>query len=307
METASDIIVILGPTACGKTELACSLAHKLNGEIISADSRQLYRHMNIGTGKDLKEYVVDGNKIPYHIIDIHDPGYRYSIGEFHQDFETAYKSVISNGKKPILCGGSGLYLETALNGNSFLGIPADSEFRNRAEKYNDTELLAKYESISGNVKSDLRADTNRRMIRAIEIHNYLIANPNFQTTKSLHLHYKIIGLDIDRNLRRDKISKRLKFRLENGMIEEVQFLLEKFLKPEDLEYYGLEYKWVGRYLENKISKEELFEKLNTAIHQFAKRQMTWFRRMEKNGFDIQWIDASLPLGDKLGKALDIIR
>ncbi|MBN4071387.1 tRNA (adenosine(37)-N6)-dimethylallyltransferase MiaA [Crocinitomix catalasitica] len=307
MKSAADIIVILGPTACGKTELACSLAKELDGEIISADSRQVYRHMNIGTGKDIEEYEIDGISIPHHLVDIHDPGYRYNIGEFLQDFGTSYSSIVKNGKKPLLCGGSGLYIETALKGTSFIGIPSDSEFRKLAEKLSESDLTAIYQKISDEVKSTVPADTNRRIIRAIEIANYLKTHPDFKPIEALGLSYQIIGLDIDRDLRRDKISRRLKHRLENGMIEEVEFLLEKYLKPDDLEYYGLEYKFIGRYLDNQLTRKELYEKLNVAIHQFAKRQMTWFRRMERNGYAIQWIDASMSTEAKIQKAMKIIR
>ncbi|MBN4082117.1 tRNA (adenosine(37)-N6)-dimethylallyltransferase MiaA [bacterium AH-315-B15] len=302
-----DLLVILGPTACGKTELASLLAAKLDAEIISADSRQVYRHMDIGTGKDLDEYEVDGKTIAHHLIDIHDPGYKYSIGEFQQDFENVYLKISKQRVLPILCGGSGLYIETALEGNSFLGIPSDHDFRLEADSLSQQKLERMYAEIGQEVKDLIPSDTRRRMVRAIEIDRFLKSKPDFEPHSIVDKNYIIFGLDVERENRREKITKRLKYRLDNGMIEEVEFLLKTFLQPEDLEYYGLEYKWVGRYLSGEISKDELFEKLNIAIHQFSKRQMTWFRRMEKNGFEINWIDASQAQAEKVENILNHFR
>ena len=262
--------------------------------------------MDIGTGKDLEEYVVDGVKIPYHLIDIKEPGYKYNIGEFQQNFTQAYLDIDGRNKPVILCGGSGLYIETALNGNSFLGIPANVTLRESFEKKSDADLRELYEALPHSLKEKLNSETRRRIIRAIEVNEFKKENPDWEEIKPLKLNYTIIGLDIDRELRREKITKRLSHRLNHGMIEEVQTLLDQGLKFEDLEWYGLEYKWLGLYLKGDISKKEMFERLNVAIHQFAKRQMTWFRRMEKNGYHIHWIDASKSLEEKKAAAIQLI-
>lgn len=301
MET--DLLVILGPTASGKTQLACQLAAVLNGEIISADSRQLYRHMDIGTGKDLEEYEVNGQKILYHLIDIQNPGYRYNIAEFQLDFINSYQDIRRRGAFPILCGGSGLYIETALKGNSYMGIPQNNFLREEAKKWSPEELQKKYVATSRQVQSSIPGDTDRRKIRAIEIHQYLNLHRDFQPRLLPKIRYHIVGVDIDRELRREKITNRLKARLEEGLIEEVQFLLDHHLTHDDLEYYGLEYKWVGLYLKGELIRRQMFEKLNVSIHQFAKRQMTWFRRMEKQGYDIQWVDSNLEMEEKVQQIL----
>lgn len=279
--------------------MACNLASVAQGEIISADSRQVYKHMDIGTGKDLEEYTVKGVAIPYHLIDIKDPGYKYNIAEFQADFIAAFNQIINRRKLPILCGGSGLYLETALRGNSFLGIPSNEELWSRLKAATDEVLESEYRSIDAGIQSKLNALTRPRQIRAIEIAHYLDENPTWLPTELPKLNPLIIGVNIDRELRRNKITKRLSDRMNNGLIQEVELLLQNGLSHADLEYYGLEYKWIGKYLSGEISKRILFESLNTAIHQFAKRQMTWFRRMEKNGYRINWIDAAMSLDDKL--------
>jgi tRNA dimethylallyltransferase len=279
--------------------LACHLALLVDAEIISADSRQVYKEMDIGTGKDLDEYTVNNQNIPYHLIDIKEPGYKYNIAEFQHDFIAAVKQIQSRNKLPILCGGSGLYIETALRGNSFLGIPSDEALWNRLKAVTDDALEAEYQNIDPEIQSKLNALTKARKIRAIEISNYLKANPHWEPTILPNLNPLIIGVDIERDLRRDKITRRLSERLNNGLIEEVEALLENGLSHADLAYYGLEYKWIGKYLKGEISKRVLFESLNTAIHQFAKRQMTWFRRMEKNNYHINWIDSKSPLNEKL--------
>lgn len=293
------LITILGPTASGKTELACALAYDINGEIISADSRQIYRKMDIGTGKDLKEYVVNNKLIPYHLIDIRDAGYKYNIYEYQQDFIKAFTDISSRHKQAILCGGSGLYIETALKGNSFLGIPSNERLRQQLKELSLNELQQKWDKIPSKIKSKLDNNTAKRMIRGIEIYAYIQSHPNWTPPTYPAFNSVMIGVNIDRELRRKKITKRLSFRLNNGMYEEVENLLKDGLTFDDLAYYGLEYKWIGNYLQGKISKKELFEGLNVAIHQFAKRQMTWFRRMEKQGFKINWIDAELPLSQKV--------
>lgn len=298
------IVTILGPTASGKTTLACALAAKINGEVISADSRQVYRFMDIGTGKDLAEYTVNGLEIPYHLINIKEPGYKYNIAEFQIDFIQAFEQIIANGSFPILCGGSGLYIETALKGQDYLGIPADEELWDSMAEKSDDEIDVLYSNLSLTLRQQLNSKTRRRKIRALEISNFLMANPHWKSIKSPVLNPLIIGVDIDRELRRAKITDRLMFRLENGMIEEVKFLVDNYLTFDDLDYYGLEYKWIGKYLSGAISKKEMVEGLNIAIHQFAKRQMTWFRRMEKKGYSIQWIAANEPIEQKLDLILN---
>lgn len=279
--------------------MGCHLALTLEGEIISADSRQVYKHMDIGTGKDLDEYSINNQKIPYHLIDIKEPGYKYNIAEFQHDFIASFNSIEQRNKLPILCGGSGLYIETALRGNSFLGIPTDENLWSRLKEVTEVELEAEYQNIDPAIQVKLNALTKARRIRAIEIANYLEAYPNWKPTALPKLNPLIIGVEIDRDLRRDKITRRLSDRMNNGLIEEVEDLLANGLSHSDLAYYGLEYKWIGKYLKGEITKHILFESLNIAIHQFAKRQMTWFRRMEKNNYDIQWVRAEDSLKDKL--------
>ncbi|MEZ4924058.1 MAG: tRNA (adenosine(37)-N6)-dimethylallyltransferase MiaA [Crocinitomicaceae bacterium] len=301
------ILTILGPTASGKTNVACSVAAQIQGEIISADSRQVYKYMDIGTGKDLQEYTVNGVEIPYHLIDIHDPGYKYNIAEFQLDFLKVLPDIKQNNKVPILCGGSGLYIEAALKGNSYLGIPMNEQKQQELEGYSLEELNALFDQIDPKIKENLNNETKRRMVRAIIIDNFLKENPEFKTVDKPEFYHTIIGIDIDRELRREKITNRLSYRLNNGMIEEVQWLLDHYLTYEDLEYYGLEYKWIGQFLKNEITKKELFFGLNTAIHQFAKRQMTWFRRMEKNGYNIHWIRSDLDLDDKTAEVIRLYK
>lgn len=304
-QTIPNLLVILGPTASGKTRLACNVAAKLSGEIISADSRQVYKHMDIGTGKDLEEFIIDSKRIPYHLIDIHEPGYKYNIAEFQLDFISAFNQILANKNIPILCGGSGLYIETALQGNSFLGIPMNEKLREEYESFTDEELEQIYQQLPQNYKDKLPGQTRGRKIRAIEIIQYLLRNPEFESVELPDFNYTIIGTDLSREKRRAKITSRLKERLDNGLIEEAELLLAKNLSFEDLEYYGLEYKWLGQFLKGEINRDELFEGLNIAIHQFAKRQMTWFRRMEKNGYHIHWLDVEATIDDQIKNVLDI--
>jgi tRNA dimethylallyltransferase len=291
------MLTILGPTACGKTTFAVALAHKLNGEIISADSRQVYRGMDIGTGKDLDEYTIDGQRIAYHLIDICEAGEKYNVYEYQHDFHSAYSDILSRQKTPILCGGTGLYIESILKGFRLLKVPENPILRQELAKKPIEELkniLASYTSLHNN--SDL--DSAKRTIRAIEIAKFTSEQPadyeEFPPIKST-----IIGLDIARDERREKITRRLKFRLENGMLEEIKTLLNSGVTPENLIYYGLEYKFATLYLLKELTYNEMFAQLETAIHQFSKRQMTWFRGMERRGFKIQWINASLPTGEKI--------
>lgn len=286
-----DLITVLGPTASGKTKFACQLAFELNGEIISGDSRQIYRSMDIGTGKDLEDYTQNGKNIPYHLIDIREAGDKYNIHEYQQDFHIAYQDIKSRTKYPILCGGSGLYIESVLKGYSLPNVPENKKLRNELVNKNLNELqgiLSSYKSLHNSTD----VDTSQRAIRAIEIEVYkkehLLKCTEFPPINSL-----IIGIDINREKRREKISRRLEERLKNGMIEEVAALLEKGIDADDLIYYGLEYKYITLYLQNKLSYTEMHLQLEIAIHQFAKRQMTWFRGMEKRGLYIHWLDYNL--------------
>ena len=313
------MITILGPTASGKTPLAAALAAEIGGEIISADSRQVYRRMDIGTGKDLGDYVVrsqerlrvgerssgmsgDCRNVPYHLIDICEPGTKYNLFEYQQDFFDAYEDIRSRGAVPILCGGTGLYIEAVLKGYHLSPVPQNPELRDSLEGKSLAELtqmLADLKTKTGsNMHNTTDVDSCQRAIRAIEIETYNLEHPmprrELPPVDSL-----IIGLKIDRELRREKITRRLKTRLEAGMIEEVKALLDEGIPADDLIYYGLEYKFVTEYLIGKTSYDEMFSRLEIAIHQFAKRQMTWFRGMERRGFKINWIDATLPMEEKV--------
>lgn len=299
-----DLITILGPTASGKTPLAAALAYKLDTEIISGDSRQIYRRMDLGTGKDLGDYTVNGRQIPYHLIDIVEPGYKYNVFEYQHDFLNVYKEVTLKGKLPILCGGTGMYLESVLKGYKLLPVPENPGLRaSLADKSLEelTRLLSAYKKLHNSTD----VDTVKRAIRAIEIEEYYKQQPpeyrDFPQIQSL-----IIGVDIDRELRREKISRRLKQRLDEGMVDEVKALLDSGIPSEDLIYYGLEYKYLTLYAIGELSFDEMFYQLETAIHQFAKRQMTWFRGMERRGFTIHWLDARLPMEDKVEEIINLL-
>lgn len=299
----NDLIVILGPTASGKTNLACQFANLVNGEVISADSRQLYRGMDIGTGKDLDEYQVKGKPVPHHLIDIREPGYKYNIWEYQSDFIEAFNGIVERNRIPILAGGSGLYIETALRGNTFTGIESNNDLRIELAEYSNEKILKLWDGIDDDLKSKLDNNTIPRAVRAIEINQFIKDNPTWVEPVYPKMNYTIFGIDIERDKRREKITKRLSERLNSGLIEEVESLTNGDLTYANLAYYGLEYKWVGDYLQNKISKKELFEGLNIAIHQFSKRQMTWFRRMEKQGYHIIWLDEAEPTEQKLNQML----
>ncbi len=296
------MITILGPTASGKTPVAARLAAEIDGEVISADSRQVYRRMDIGTGKDLADYVFDGKLIPYHLIDIREPGTKYNLFEYQQDFFDAYQDIRSRGKVPILCGGTGLYIEAVLKGYHLSPVPQNQKLRNRLEGKTLTELtqmLTELKQKTGsNMHNTTDVDSCQRAIRAIEIETYNIEHPT-PRRELPPVDSIIIGIDIDRELRREKITRRLKARLDEGMVDEVKALLEEGISPEDLIYYGLEYKFVTEYLMGQTSYDEMFTRLEIAIHQFAKRQMTWFRGMERRGGKIKWIDATLPMDEKI--------
>ena len=292
-----DLIAILGPTASGKTSFAATLAYELDTEIISADSRQIYREMDLGTGKDLADYTVNGKQIPYHLIDIAEPGYKYNVFEYQRDFLNAYQSIKQKGRLPVLCGGTGLYLESVLKGYQLIPVPENPELRTRlAGKTLEelTDILSTYKTLHNSTD----VDTAKRAIRAIEIEEYY-ATHDLSAREFPSINSLIIGVDIDRELRREKITKRLRQRLDEGMVEEVRQLLNKGIQPEDLIYYGLEYKYLTLYVTGEISFEEMFKQLEIAIHQFAKRQMTWFRGMERKGFKIHWIQASMPTDEKI--------
>ena len=292
-----DLIAILGPTASGKTPFAAALADALDTEIISADSRQIYRGMDLGTGKDLIDYTVNGRQIPYHLIDIADPGYKYNVFEYQRDFLTAYETIKQKGKLPVLCGGTGMYLEAVLKGYRLLPVPENTELRTRlADKSLEelTEMLKQYKSLHNTTD----VDTVKRAIRAIEIEEYYAHTPVDERAFP-ELNSLIIGVDIDRELRREKISRRLRQRLDEGMVDEVRRLIEQGIQPDDLIYYGLEYKYLTLYVIGKLTYEEMYKELEIAIHQFAKRQMTWFRGMERRGFTIHWMDAGLPMEEKI--------
>ena len=297
------LITILGPTASGKTPVAAHLAKEIGGEIISADSRQVYRRMDIGTGKDLDDYL----GVPYHLIDICEPGTKYNPFRYQQDFFDAYQDIQRRGVTPILCGGTGLYIEAVLKGYKLSPVPQNQALRDSLEGKSLAELTQMLEALKAKTGSNMHnktdVDSCQRAIRAIEIETYNLENPvprrELPPVDSL-----IIGIDIDREHRREKITRRLKARLEEGMVEEVKGLLDEGIPAEDLIYYGLEYKFVTEYLVGKTTYDEMFQRLEIAIHQFAKRQMTWFRGMERRGFTIHWIDALQPMEDKVAQIIE---
>ena len=302
MTKPHQLITILGPTASGKTALAAQLAYELDGEIISGDSRQVYRGMTIGTGKDLDDYIVDGHAIPYHLIDICEPGEKYNIFQYQQDFLRAWRGVQSRGKWPILCGGSGLYIESVLRGYALSPVEQNPELRRRLEGKSLDELTRILLNLKAETGSTMHnttdVDTPQRAIRAIEIETFNAEHPTqprqMEAPDSL-----VVGVARDRDERRRKITTRLRRRLDEGMVDEIRSLLARGIKAEDLIYYGLEYKYVTLYAIGQLSYEEMFRQLEIAIHQFAKRQMTWFRGMERRGCRIHWIDAASSMEDKL--------
>lgn len=298
------LITILGPTATGKTSLAVRLAAESGAEIISADSRQVYRRMDIGTGKDLSDYQINGKQIPYHLIDIVEPGTKYNLFEYQQDFLKAYSDIQSRSKQAILCGGSGLYIESVLNGYKMASVPVNEKLRAELEGYTNVQLEQRLKSVK-KLHNNADFDTRKRTIRAIEIAEYQKSNaeqiPDFPKINSI-----IIGVRMEREAVCLSIYNRLKQRLRDGMIDEIQALLDNGIAPDDLIYYGLEYKFVTQYLLGEFSYNYMVEHLNIAIHQFAKRQMTWFRRMERNGFKINWIDGQLPIEEKVAMAMKIL-
>ena len=283
MYDSYDLICILGPTASGKTRYAVQLAREIGGEILSGDSRQVYRGMDIGTGKDLSEY----GEVPYHLIDIVDAGTKYNIYQYQHDFEAAYQDILSRGRRAILCGGSGLYLEAATCGYYLPNVPADEALRAELDALPMEELVARYEAIR-KPHNTTDYDTKQRLIRALEIALWEESHPVTHTS-FLPKKTKYIGISVSREVRNARIDARLDARLKEGMVDEVRGLLESGIPPENLIYYGLEYKFVTLYLTGQMPYDEMVDKLRIAIHQFAKRQMTWFRGMERRGIEIEWI------------------
>lgn len=300
-----DLLAVVGPTACGKTSLAVDLALAIgNAEIISADSRQVYRGMDIGTGKDIAEYTREGVTVPSHLIDIADAGEKYNLFEFQRDFLLAYEDIKSRGVFPIMCGGSGLYVESVLKGYRLLPVPENPALRAELETKSLEELtaiLANYKQLHNNTDTD----NKKRAIRAIEIEEYYLSCP-VEERSFPQLETLVIGVSVDREIRRERISRRLRERLENGMVDEVRSLLDSGLKPDQLIYYGLEYKYLTLYITGAMSYDDMVQGLEIAIHQFAKRQMTWFRGMEKRGTEIRWVDGSLGRSEIVGQITDML-
>jgi tRNA dimethylallyltransferase len=292
-----NLITILGPTASGKTKIGAEVAYRLNGEIISADSRQVYRKMNLGTGKDYQDYIVNGIKIPYHLVDIHEPGYKYNVYEFQKDFLTAFKKILNRKKLPLLVGGTGLYIQAVLDKYQFIHVPVNHPLREDLEQKSQKDLVSLLKSYQQHLHNTTDLVQRKRTIRAIEIADFYEKNPSpdidFPPINTL-----VLGIKLEREARRKKITNRLHKRLEIGLVEEVSELL-KTVSKDDLIFYGLEYKMVTLYLIGELNYEEMIKKLEIAIHQFAKRQITWFRRMEKSGFTIHWLDGEWSMEKKL--------
>jgi tRNA dimethylallyltransferase len=299
------LLTITGPTACGKTSLAAELAYQLGGEIISADSRQVFRGMDIGTGKDLADYHLHGVDIPYHLIDIHDAGYEYNVYQFQNDFIRAFNDITSRGRQPILCGGTGMYIEAVVKGYQLADAPIDLEFRQRMEAYSDEELTARLASLI-KLHNHTDTETRDRLLRALEIQEYHLQHPD-EYPHMPDMEHLIIGVSYPRAQVIERIGIRLRQRLEEGMVEEVQRLLDSGVPAERLLRYGLEYKHITRYLRNECSYEEMYENLYTDIRRFSKRQMTWFRRMERQGIPIHWIDGTQPMEAKVSEVMALFR
>ncbi len=297
------LLTITGPTACGKTSLAAELAYQLGGEIISADSRQVFRGMDIGTGKDLADYHIHGVDIPYHLIDIHDAGYEYNVYQFQNDFIRAFGDILSRGRQPILCGGTGMYIEAVVKGYQLADAPIDPDFRKRMEAFSDEELTARLASLI-KLHNHTDTETRDRLLRALEIQEYHLQHPD-EYPHMPEMEHLIIGVSFPREIVIERIGIRLRQRLQEGMIEEVKSLLEQGVPEERLLRYGLEYKHVTRYLRGECSYDQMYESLYTDIRRFSKRQMTWFRRMERQGIPIRWIDGTQPLQAKVEEVMGL--
>lgn len=300
-----NMLVITGPTASGKTSLAAEMAFLLGGEVISADSRQVYRGMNIGTGKDYNDYMAGGKRIPCHLIDIADPGYKYNVFEYQRDFTRVLADLEMREVFPVVCGGSGMYVDAVVSGYSLKEVPPDPVLRSELEKKTMQELtviLASFKKLHN--KTDL--DSKKRAIRAIEICRYESVNPG-RITEGPSVKPIVAGILFNRERRRERISSRLRQRLAEGMCDEVSGLLERGIDPEALIYYGLEYKYITLYLTGRLTYDEMFRSLEIAIHQYAKRQMTWFRGMERKGVDIHWIDGELSMQEKTEAVMALLR
>jgi tRNA dimethylallyltransferase len=295
------LITLLGPTASGKTHLAVKLAAELDAEIISGDSRQVYRGMDIGTGKDLSEYTLDGRDIPFHLIDIADAGYKYNVFEYQRDFLQVWNSLT---KPAVLCGGTGLYIESVLRGYRLVPVPPNADLRSELELKSLEELTYKLTTYK-QLHNTTDVDTVKRAVRAIEIEEYYRCNPSLDATFP-KIDSIVFGLQLDREIRRERISQRLKSRLEAGMVAEVENLIQQGIPVEDLIYYGLEYKFLSLYIIGELTFDQMFSQLEIAIHQFAKRQMTWFRGMETRGIQIHWLDAMAPAQENISKMLELI-
>jgi len=299
-----NLVVVTGPTASGKTSFAANLAIHIQGEIISADSRQVYRKMDIGTGKDLDDYIVEGNQVPYYLIDIREPGYKYNVFEYQKDFLEVFDGIKKRGNMPMLVGGTGMYIEAVLKGYQLINVPNNDQLRGQLQDKNQEELVALLKSLNPSLHNSTDLDHRKRTIRAIEIALYQQGHPE-EVVDYPKINPIIFGVKYDREGRRRKISQRLKDRLHSGMVEEVGMLLKE-VPAEDLIFYGLEYKFITLYLIGEISYGEMFSKLEVAIHQFAKRQMTWFRKMERDGIKIHWLDGYAPMEEKLERANKIL-
>ncbi len=318
MNFVHPLIAIIGPTACGKTSLAVALASRTGGDIISGDSRQVYRRMDIGTGKDLDDYANGGQPVGYHLIDICEPGSKYNVYQFQHDFLNAFRKVSESGRPAILCGGSGLYVESVLRGYRMSFVPENKPLRESLSGKSLSELttiLQRYKTLHNTTD----VDTSQRAIRAIEIAEYYKSHPEESSDKSdldesdksllnwLQSHHLVFGIDVPREIRRELISRRLKDRLDSGMVDEVKGLLAEGISPEDLIYYGLEYKYLTLYATGEMSYDEMFRQLEIAIHQFAKRQMTWFRGMERRGISIHWLNYADSTEEKVEKIIEILK
>ncbi len=301
--TKYNLITILGPTASGKTSVAANVAKVLDGEVVSADSRQVYRGMDLGTGKDLADYAIDGQQIPYHLIDIVDAGYEYSVFEYQKDFLKVFEDITNRGKLPVMCGGSGLYLEAVLKSYKLIQVPLNEELRQKLEGKSLNELTEILKTYKSELHNQTDIENEKRAIRAIEIEEYYLSYPEINTGMP-DIRSLVVGVQFDRQTRRKRITTRLRQRLREGMLDEVQRLLDSGLTPEQLTYYGLEYKFMTQHLTGELTYQEMFDGLNVAIHQFAKRQMTWFRRMEKQGIEIRWMDGFMPLEEKVEKIVE---